>query len=50
MLLAQRSQAFHWGTLTESGGSGEGGAEGQPAARDGGERAEGENIKWTDGG
>ena len=26
------------------------GAEGQPGARDGGEGAEGEDIKWADGG
>ena len=32
------------------GGEEAGGAEGQPGARDGGEEAEEEDIKWADGG
>ena len=36
MLLARRHPAFHWRTLTESGGEEAGGVEGRPVARDGG--------------
>ena len=51
MLLARRPPAFHRRTLRESGGGEEAGdAEGQPRAMDGGEGAEGEDIKWADGG
>ena len=38
------------GTLRDSGGKGAGGIEGQPGARDGGEGAEGEDMKWADRG
>ena len=51
MLLARRPPAFHWRTLRESReGEESGGAEEQPGARDGGGGAEGEGIKWADGG
>ena len=35
--------------MRESGGEEAGGAEGQPGARDGGEGAEAEEVKWADG-
>ena len=38
MLLTQRPPAFHWKTLRELGGEEAEGVEGQPGARDGGER------------
>ena len=47
MVLARRPPAFHWRTLRESAGEEAGGAKGQPGARDDGERAEGEDIKWV---
>ena len=49
VLLARRPPAFHQRTLRESGGEEAGGAEKQPGARDSGEGAEGEDIKWADG-
>ena len=51
MLLARGPPAFNWRTLRESGGGMEaGGVEGQLKARDGGEGAEGEDIKWAERG
>ena len=50
MLLAQSPPAFHWRTLKESGGEEAGGIEGWPGARDSGERAEGEDMKWANEG
>ena len=51
MLLARRPPAFHWRTLTESGVEEEtGGVEGQPGAKNGGEKAEEEDTEWADGG
>ena len=51
MLLDRRHAGFHWKTLRESGGGEEaGGVEGQPGARDGSERAEGEDTEWANGG
>ena len=43
MLLARRPPAFHWRTLRGSDGE-------ESGPRDGGEGAEGEDIKWADGG
>ena len=51
VLLARRPPAFHWRTLSESvGGEEAGGVEGRSGAKDSGEGAEGEDIKWADEG